>query len=482
MRRKINPIVVAFLMFTLSGSARVTRAAITYFDNGQMPDFPQVWDPGQKKKGICAAATTADIMWYWDAHGYPGLIDHKANATGWRDDAEPLVYQMSKYLYGRDPVTDKIAIEGQGSILAGLNAYINKRAQTTPFVRTLVVDKYEERWATYASWTATIGAGNTNFGGFEWKDANDKRIAEHSMTGAGVDGAGERLIVTHGWDDHPGNVPPFKAPPYAANEKPYINSYLMSQGATGRMAIIPADQNQVADAETAELFQGNTYGKATRMTLTEFYSIHPTAKARAEIKKKKAGGIAPPDGKTRAAVASFDSTYDVKVSNDSFTPIYQFIQQVETPIDASTAPAGWQAVPWSSLYTGDITGAPPLSSPPPDEEETVPDDEPALHGVLWYTNTLPIFPGQQLEGFSFNTSDSFDAMAEDSLSVVSDGVSSYIDASSDGQISEAFSATLVPEPAGAMGVLLIAAAAAARRNRRASFARRNRGGNLHASG
>ena len=58
-----------------------THAAIIYTGDGTagglVPDFPQIWDPNQTVKAICEAASTADVMWYWDQHGFPGLVKHK---------------------------------------------------------------------------------------------------------------------------------------------------------------------------------------------------------------------------------------------------------------------------------------------------------------------------------------------------------------------------------------------------------------------
>jgi hypothetical protein len=143
------------------------------------------------------------------------------------------------------------------------------------------------------------------------------------------------------------------------------------------------------------------------------------------------------------------------VSNDSFAPIYEYIQQAQTPVDAMSAPPGWTAVPWNSDATPDVTAAPFEGLQPPNENDALPPMQlpPALTGVLYYTTTDPIMPGTDLDGFDFDSSQAFSGMAEDSTSIVSDAISAAIDADTTGVTSEAISPTLVPEP-GTIGLLL----------------------------
>src|ERR1700736_2107266 len=62
------------LMFILV--AHRARAEITYISDGEMPDLTQIWE-GQRLKAICEAASSADVMWYFDQHGYGGLGTHQ---------------------------------------------------------------------------------------------------------------------------------------------------------------------------------------------------------------------------------------------------------------------------------------------------------------------------------------------------------------------------------------------------------------------
>src|SRR5712692_7643170 len=102
------------------------HADISYISDGEMPDLTQIWD-GQRMKAICEAASTADVMWYFDQHGYGGLVAHQdpehPNDT-WRKDGKDLVFLMAKYVYGKDPATGNISNLGQGTTYAALGKYI----------------------------------------------------------------------------------------------------------------------------------------------------------------------------------------------------------------------------------------------------------------------------------------------------------------------------------------------------------------------
>jgi hypothetical protein len=422
------------------------HAAITYIGNGSMPDLMQDWGPAQKNKAICMAAAEADIMWYWDQNGYSGLVNHQNAANpnaSWEQDGKALVYLMANYNYGLDPVTNNLSNKGQATPLAAIAKYIKTQNKydgqivNNQPVNGLVVDYYQAGNATYANWTAGINANGVLLGGLSWTDTAGKSIAQHAMVSAGVDSDNNNLIVTHGWDSHAGAPAPSQAPPYA-NPPPFINQYPMNVNANGK-AVIPNPGDGSVD-----LFGGAKYGAATGMTLFEFYNIHPKAKAKVKMKAKAGAGL--------------DYNYDSDVENESFAPIYQYVQEAETPIDAATAPPGWTAVPWNYTNTPDVTALPYESAQPPYENDPLQPIPPqTLNGILYYTTSNPILPGSDLDGFSFDSSLAFEGMAEDSMSVVSDGVSSWINTSTTGLTSEALFPTLtVPEP-GAFAVLLAAA-------------------------
>jgi hypothetical protein len=216
------------LMFILA--AHRAHADITYISDGEMPDLTQIWD-GQRIKGICEAASTADAMWYFDQHGYGGLVAHqdptRPNAT-WRADGKDLVFLMAKYVYGKDPANAAISPLGQGSTYAALGKYIKDKGmyagQRARGDQGLVVDQYSAGNAKYANWARTIADNSVNVGSLSWRKDSDL-IAQHSMASAGVDSDNMKLIIVHGWGDHPGEMPPYKKPPYAAGEEPYINEY-----------------------------------------------------------------------------------------------------------------------------------------------------------------------------------------------------------------------------------------------------------------
>ncbi len=66
-----------------------------------------------------------------------------------------------------------------------------------------------------------------------------------------------------------------------------------------------------------------------------------------------------------------------------------------------SAPPGWIAVPWNSDNTPDVTAPPIEGDQPPDDNSFPPPDlPPAMTGVLFYTTTDPIMPGDDLDGFN----------------------------------------------------------------------------------
>jgi hypothetical protein len=392
-------------------------ADISYVSDGEMPDFPQIWGD-QSLRAICEAASTADVMWYFDQHGYAGLVAHQDPRT-WRADGKDLVFLMAKYIYGKDPANGRISPLGQGTTFAALGKYIRGKGkyagQPAHGDQGLVVDHYSAGDATYAKWARNIADNRVNIGSLSWRKRNDI-IAQHSMASAGVDSDSRKLIVTHGWGDHPAEMPPYKKPPYAEGEEPYINEYPMEVVSSRASIPNPGDG-------TVELFRGNKYGEADRMAMSEFFNIHPRARAKVEIR--------------RGQGMDFNVSYFVHVTNDSFEPIFQYIQEVETPIDDVTAPPGWQAVPWTSTSTPDITRPPFQSAPPPYEDDPIePPNLPVQNGILWYSRTDPILPGDTAWGFVFDTSAAFDDQLEDSMSFVSSALSVLVDPESPGLATE----------------------------------------------
>jgi hypothetical protein len=441
------------------------QADITYISNGEVPDFPQVWNPlpsppannpgaTQQMKAICEAATAADEMWYWDQHGYRGLAaitDPNNPNDNWRADAQNLEFLLAKYIYGKDPITKNPSNLGAGTTLAALSTYIKKQGmyagQQAKGAQGLVVDYYQAGNSTYTNWVNTINAGTVNMAGMSWRTNAGENIALHSMVSLGVDSNAGVFVVSHGWGDHPANMAPFKLPPYAANETPYINQYPMTVTNDKRVRIPNPGDGSV------DIFAGAKYGAADFMSMGDFYAIHPKAKARVQMKAKQGTG--------------FDLTYTSDVSNDTFEPIYQYIQEVETPITSVTAPPGWTAVPWSYLNTPDVTRLPLASAPPPYENDPIdPVDPVTLQGILYYTTSEPVMPGNDLDGFSFEGSQAFSSQAEDSMSIVSDGRSTFVDAMTTGLTSEVIYPTLVPEPGTATLFVLAATVLLARRGRR----------------
>ena len=334
----------------IAAMTAAAHAAIMYIGNGTVPDFPQVWSPTQQNKAICQAAAAADIMWYFDQHGYGGLVAHqdpKNPNNTWQQDGQALVYLMANYLYGVDPATGNRSNKGERSPLVALKSAIKAQGMydgqkgfdgQNGNPNGLVVDYSEQSSASYANWVSGINNGGMLMAGVSWANTAGNTWL-HAMTSAGVDPTNSSLIVTHGWDPHTGAAAPYLSPPPDMQPNPpFINQYPINVPKAGAKAFIPNPGDNSID-----LFAGDL-NVASGVSLYDFYNVHPKAKAKAAIKPKAGPG--------------FDYTYDADVSNDSFEPIYEYIQQVQTPVDAMTAPPGWTAVPWNSDATPDVTALP----------------------------------------------------------------------------------------------------------------------------
>ena len=227
---------------------------------GLMPDVTQY--QGQKNNGICAAAASADVLWYIDQHGFDGLVAHqnknKPNDT-WKDDSKALVLDMANRIFG----PKYVAGEGGpvGGLQKGLAEYIKSKhyyanTMDNTHDKGLVVQQYSALQSTYQVWKQFSGAEvDSAIGDFYWRDANNRDLtytnnvgtvttAHHAMTSAGYDTADKLTEVTMGWGDHPANLPPYKKPPYGAEEVPYFDEYSIRLSGPGTSKTMNIDKKE----------------------------------------------------------------------------------------------------------------------------------------------------------------------------------------------------------------------------------------------
>lgn len=428
-------------MFCLSAA----RAEVVYTGDGSagglVPDFPQIWSVDQKIKSICVAAVNADVVWYWDQHGYAGLVRHqdpnKPNST-WREDGKALVFEMAERVYGKDPATARLSAKRGGDTVRALTAYIaeNKKLynkQTNP--NGLAITGYTVSQATEANWYRVVESGAVASATASWRNATggnyqDPRIGDvlHGFASAGYDDTRKALIVTHGWDDHPAEAPPYKKPPYAANEKAYIKEYPYEViAATKRM--------KIPKAEGIDLF---TYD-ADHIQIGDFFAVAPAGKTQI-------------NGKVGAASQADMNRYEYVLENTAFDPIFQFALETLVPfsLDNVGAPTGWSVAIWNSAATPDITPLPVFAPEFGDEQDGEYAGTPS-RGILWTTAVAPVLAGESLEGFFFEVSSSYPSAQRAGFTVLSNGLSRFDSASGAGLISEY---SIAPGPVPLPGSLL----------------------------
>jgi hypothetical protein len=230
-------------------------------------------------------------------------------------------------------------------------------------------------------------------------------------------------------------MPPYKKPPYADGEKPYINQYpFVINNDNFKKARIPK-------TDGVDLF--GYPGEA--IDVGGFVSIGPVGKR-----------------KVSATIEENPNTalvrYDYEMENGADEPLFQFT--LEAPASALVnidSPPGWQFVLWDSDATPDMTPD-AIQSVPFGE---VPDDmnidvTQPMEGVLWFTLTNPLLSNSTLSGFSFEASNIYPVVDDLSLAMLSNGRSTAVDASSQGLVTEFLFAPgpLVPEPTAGLGAIL----------------------------
>lgn len=399
---------------------------------GLVPDFPQ--DCGQQVKGICAAAAVANSLWYYDQHGYTGLVKHKDPSkpnNSWKEDSKNLTIDLAKRIYGKDYVEGKTdSTRGGRGVEGAIQDYLTekgtynsqKKDGTGLTVRYFDGSKTDKPTkATYDNWQSELEKSEDVIGNFLWrnsdgspyklpdpKDPKGKKNGEvrHAMTGGGWDTEKKKIKVANPWGDHPAEKPPY--------DKSYFSEYDISIGVDGRVTI--------PKKPGVDLFGYN----ADHVSLEGFWAVSPgeSTKVRDSVKPSIIPGM---------------NEYSYEVENMTFDPIYQFALEVQVPFSLSSvkAPAGWQFTAWDLAQTLDVTPIPPqLTEPGAPLDPGFSEWDPSIKGILWYTFTDPILSGSLLDGFAFEVSDIFPHGEYAAMAALSDGRSIYVDADSPNLLTE----------------------------------------------
>lgn len=391
---------------------------------GLIPDFPQ--DCGQKVKGVCAAAAVADSIWWFDQHGYPGIVKHKDPAKPndtWKEDSKRLVIDLAERIYGKQYVQGKETSTRNGRGTEGaIMDYLKDKGVYDGQKKDgsgLTVRYFDGAKATYDKWESELRRSEDLIGRFTWRDKDGKPIeikdpadpkgkatgkVVHAMTGGGIDTEKKKLIVANPWGNHPGNKPPY--------DKSYFDEYEIEVDAQGRVKI----------PKKAGV---NLFGyDADHITLDGFWDVSPGQGTNVRDSVKP--------GKTPNT-----NEYSYEVENLSFEPIFQFALEVQVPFDDISAPFGWNFDLWDPTLTPDVTPAPPqLKEPGQDQDPGFSEWDSAIDGILWSTTANPIMPGSSLDGFTFEVSDIFPHGEFAAMAGLSDGLSGFLDSTSSGLVTE----------------------------------------------
>lgn len=455
MRKEPRHLFRLLLFFSFVATGPVARAEDEKYkgdgtQGGLMPDFPQVWSEDQKRKSICEAVTNTDALWWLDQHGFAGLVAHKDPkdpSKTWRDDAKTLMLNIADRLYGKLYMQGKAGVPEGGATGPRITQYIKEKGfypnnpNNKPVLTVRDISGFD---ATHTNWQAWIASDGAVVGAFSWQ-GGEKRV-RHSMAGAGWHEKKEQIIVTHGWNDHPGDKPPYKKPPYGEGETPYIEQYNITLTDRGRIEI-PKDKNK-----DANLFRYDA--RYISMDSMVAFATQPAAKMQNK----------------RIVPGQKGLSYQYEVENFDFEPIVQVVMEIPVPVELDTvaAPEGWSFIQWDPTGTPDVTPAPTALSEPGQEQDEGYDAWTSLYkGLLWYTTdpNAGILPGQILEGFSFEADDTYPVGELEIVGGVGNNLTTAIDPDSDHLTTEFYPLTgPVPEPATALLFLLaLALGAAARR-------------------
>ena len=351
---------------------------------------------------------------------------------------------MAERIYGVNPMTGDLK-PGAGNAYKGITDYLRSRGHLfnqNGDDKGLAVFSFTLTRASERNWHAVVDAGGVMSASVSWRNPNGGNFKHpkvgqvlHAFASAGQDEDRQKIVFAHGWGDHPGDQPPFKKPPYAAGETPYIDEYPYELATSFKRMKIPK-------TEGVDLF---SYA-ADHVLVDRFYAVLPRGKS------KMSGNfeLLPGTGLAR---------YSYEVENMDFDPIFQLALQVDVPFSLADvmSPDGWSATLWNSVLTPDITPdsvfAPELGV----DQDGINNSEPTL-GILWSTESLPVLSNSSLAGFSYTVSDKFLPAELASLTILSDGRSLIGDPDSEGLVSE-INFTLgpsasAPEPGTAWLVLL----------------------------
>ena len=456
-RSGVGPVAILVLMLAMAPAAAEQRYKGDGTPGGTMPDLTQDW--GQKVKGICAAAAAADALWFLDQHGFPGLVAH-ANAqtpnNPWCADAEKLVLNLADLIFGKKYLAGEPQFGQVSGLQRGIAAYIRdnpmKYHERSPNRASLAVRDYDRGLATYNTWLGLVQhEQNQAIGSFSWRNAQSNVIkyadsvgrmieARHAMTAAGYDTTRATINVTMGWEDHPGNMPPYGLQP-DANGKPFIDNYPIDILASGSFRI-PGAGNQ-----NLNLFKRVAGDRIALDTITAIVT-----QPMIQVQPQRAPG-------RRVGLSQYNYELQVDATNDF--SVQQWFLEIGVPFDLADveAPQGWSFVPWDPRTTPEFSPPPELMTAP----DVPPDDggdqyNPEFTGLLFYTTdpTRAVVPGSTLGGFAFAADDIYPYRGDGLYSGLSSALSQTFDPTYQGMVTEfTFTGgpTLVPEPASLLLIL-----------------------------
>ena len=355
---------------------------------GGIPEF------GQGGKQNCGAVAAANCLWYWDHHGFPSLVNHtnpNDHSEKWVDDSRKLIKDLTDLIYPQNQGGNR----GLG-MERGISEYIKDRGHHWKHCQTkgLKLKTYESQEAKYSFFKSELERCQDVIALFAFRVRNNQTGEEgfikglsHAMTAAGIDNATppKKAIFSNGEDDDHNNQPNPVSSDY------YDELEMKDPNTTG-------DKLRSTDPRLApDLPEGYT---SLYAEMRGMYTICPY-EAHAPGRRMQGSYIPTDSGYFRYCYAVHN---DIELADLSSIALVGLA--IDTPFDITpgfiTSPPGWEWVLWDPKET------PTLSTPGPvTDSSAVYDWEPSWTGILWYTETDPILPGDSLTGFSFRAPDSY---------------------------------------------------------------------------
>lgn len=374
-------------------------AAIEYKDATSpsgVPDFRQVG-------GSCWAVAAANCLWYWDHHGYAGLIDHTSGDPGdWRNDGQGAIDRMLDLQAGR--------VQGVRSLgwVSAICVYIHQRGlYWRPQQQDgLLVRMYSGAAATYSRYHRELVRCQDVIpvfyavkadGSYLVKDNGDKWC--HAVTAAGWDNSDTpaKAVITNGWDGHEQDV---------VDRNNYEEMDINDPEANG-------DKLQIVGGVAGMPPPGCDY-----LEMVSFMTVCPMAMNGSARNTEGESSVEPGEPPRRRYSYTHKNYCDSLVTDEHVTAIGI---SIEVPFDYEDldvqSPAGWWAEEWVPEYTPGLSPDSPFHDP--GEWDASSPYKPLYRGVVWTTDSSPIAPGDSLSGFSFALPDTFEVHPDASYTAMS---------------------------------------------------------------